>query len=566
MPPAKSPQVAYFSMDAAVESWIPTYSGGLGILAGDTLRAAADLGVPLIGVTLLHRKGYFEQHLDAAGNQTESFSPWDPEKVLEPLAPKVSVSIEGRNVRVRAWRFEVRGFNGRSVPLLFLDTDLPENGPDDRALTDYLYGGDERYRLCQEVILGFGGVAILHALGFRRIDTYHLNEGHTAFVPLALLEIQAEGEIAAAALEESQLRKVRRRCVFTTHTPVAAGHDRFPMELVRRVLGEPRTRALESLQCCADGQLNMTTLALRMSRYINGVSMRHGEVSREMFPGHQIHSITNGVHAATWTSTAVAKLFDRYVPEWRRDNFQLRYAIRIPLHEIRSAHAQAKAALVAEVKRRTGVALDERTLTVGFARRATAYKRGDLLFSDLDRLRAIAARAGALQVVYGGKAHPRDEGGKWIIRRVFEAAAALGESVRVVYLENYDMALGQLVCAGTDLWLNTPLRPHEASGTSGMKAALNGVPSLSVLDGWWIEGHVEGVTGWAIGNGGDGEDDRSEVDSLYHKLENVILPLYYREPDGYARVMRSAIALNGAFFNTQRMLSQYLVQAYALED
>jgi starch phosphorylase len=553
-------------MDTAVESWIPTYSGGLGILAGDTLRAAADLGLPLIGVTLLHRKGYFEQHLDAAGNQTESFSPWDPERVLEPLTPRVSVSIEGRNVKVRAWRFEVRGFNGRSVPLLFLDTDLPENGPDDRALTDYLYGGDERYRLCQEVVLGFGGVAILHALGFRRIDTYHLNEGHTAFVPLALLELQAEGEIAAAALEEGQLRKVRRRCVFTTHTPVAAGHDRFPMELVRRVLGEPRARALESLQCCADGQLNMTTLALKMSRYINGVSMRHGEVSREMFPGHRIHSITNGVHAATWTSAAMAKLFDRYVPEWRRDNFQLRYAIRIPLQEIRSAHAEAKAALVAEVKRRTGVALDERTLTVGFARRATAYKRGDLLFSDLDRLRAIAARAGALQVVYAGKAHPRDEGGKWIIRRVFEAAAALGESVRVVYLENYDMALGQLFCAGSDLWLNTPLRPHEASGTSGMKAALNGVPSLSVLDGWWIEGHVEGVTGWAIGNGDDGEDDRSEADSLYHKLENVILPLYYGRPEDYARVMRSAIALNGAFFNTQRMLSQYLVQAYTLED
>lgn len=362
---------------------------------------------------------------------------------------------------------------------------------------------------------------------------------------------------------EAEVEAVRRHCVFTTHTPVPAGHDQFPWELVRQVLGPGRTDLLEATGCCIQENLNMTYLAMRFARYINGVAMRHGEISLGMFPGYPINAISNGVHAVTWTSLPFATLFDRRIPEWQKDNFYLRYAIGLTLHEIAEAHAQAKRTLLAEVKRQSGMSLPEQPLTIGFARRATAYKRPDLLFQDLERFKAIARRVGPLQIIYGGKAHPRDEGGKEMICRVFQAAATLAEAVRVVYLENYDMALGKILCAGVDLWLNTPLRPQEASGTSGMKAALNGVPSLSILDGWWVEGHVEHVTGWAIGGDhAEPGDPSRDAASLYDKLEQVILPLYYGKPEAYDKVRRSAIALNGSFFNTQRMVSQYLANAY----
>ena len=562
--PAQQSAIAYFSMEVGLDPAMPTYSGGLGVLAGDTLRAAADLGVPMVGVTLSYRKGFFHQHLDARGQQSESPSVWYPEEFLEPLEPRVSVTIEGRQVQVRAWRYVVRGVSGHSVPVYFLDTTLPENSPWDQAITDCLYGGDDHYRLCQEVVLGLGGVAMLRALGHQDVQLYHMNEGHSALLTLALLEEQTEGRGLRAATK-ADTEAVHERCVFTTHTPVPAGHDQFPIDMVRRVLGEERTIGLETAQCCLDSTLNMTYLALVFSHYINGVSQRHHEVSHSMFPSYPINSITNGVHAATWTAPAFQNLFDRHIPEWRGDNLYLRYAISIPLDEIQKAHAEAKRDLLAEVKRRTGVRLDPAAMTLGFARRAATYKRADLLLSDLDRLKRIAREVGPLQVIYGGKSHPHDEGGKALIRRVFEAAAALGDAVRVLYLEEYDMALGKYLCAGVDLWLNNPQKPHEASGTSGMKAALNGVPSLSVLDGWWIEGHAEGVTGWSIGDDWEPESNPAkEIACVYDKLEYVILPMFYGRSTAFAGVMRSAIALNASFFNSQRMMLQYMENAYQL--
>jgi starch phosphorylase len=549
-------------MDVAVNSEIPTYSGGLGVLAGDMLRSAADLEIPMTAVSLVHRKGYFDQRLDSYGNQLESPAEWSPESHLERLTPIVTVSIEGRDVHVGAWRHRFVGVTGHTVPLIFLDTDLEENRPEDRGLTDFLYGGDQRYRLCQETLLGLGGVAMLRALSNADLEIYHMNEGHSALVTLALLE-ELVGSPSEGQFSESEIERVRRRCVFTTHTPVPAGHDRFPPELVYHVLGGRRAGLLAQLQLL-NGSLNMTEVALRLSGFVNGVSMRHAEVSRNMFPNHGIDAITNGVHATSWTAEPFAALYDRYFPGWRADNHYLRYAVGIPHGQIRQAHGRAKAELLHQVRWLTGSQLDEKVFTIGFARRATGYKRGDLLFTDIERLKRIAQQSGPIQLIYAGKAHPRDEGGKEIIRRIFEAAAALSKDVRVVYLENYDMALGKLLCSGVDVWLNTPLRPQEASGTSGMKAALNGVPSLSVLDGWWIEGHVEGVTGWAIGDARDGDNDsRVEAASLYEKLERIILPIYYKEPDRYADIMRSAIALNGSFFNTQRMLWQYVRNAYA---
>jgi starch phosphorylase len=548
-------------MEVGLDPDLPTYSGGLGVLAGDCLRAAADLGVPLVGVTLLHRKGYFRQHLDDHGNQTESPAAWSPEQLLEPLPARVAVAIEGRPVQVRAWRYMIQGVSGQTVPVYFLDTALEQNSPWDRTLTDYLYGGDQRYRLCQEVVLGMGGVALLRALGHRDVATFHMNEGHSALLTLGLLTEELAGR-SGPTLVKAARAAVRQRCVFTTHTPIPAGHDQFPAELVQHVLGDQWSKELHA-ECCLNGTLNMTYLALYFVRYVNGVAMHHGEISRGMFPGYPINSITNGVHAATWTTPPWQRLYDRHIPEWRRDNLYLRYAVSIPPEDILQAHTEAKRLMLDEVKRRRGVQLDPAALTLGFARRAATYKRADLLFTDLERLRRIVRLVGPLQVVYGGKAHPRDEGGKAVIRRVFEAAAALGDSLRVVYLEDYDLALAKVLCGGVDVWLNTPHKPEEASGTSGMKAALNGVPSLSILDGWWLEGHQEGTTGWAIGEDGDTPSNpAAEADSLYGKLEYVILPLFYGRPLAFAEVMRSAIALNGSFFNAQRMMGQYLQNAY----
>jgi|SRR5579875_2605840 len=559
-----TPKVAYFSMEIALESSIPTYAGGLGVLASDTLRSGADLGVPMLGVTLLHRKGYFEQRLDGQGNQTELPSTWNPESALDPMEPRTTVTIEGRKVQLRAWRFVIRGIGGHTVPVYLLDAALTENSPYDQTLTDFLYGGDHHYRLCQEVILGVGGIQMLDALGHGHLEIYHMNEGHAALISLALIEQQLAGRPLSSVTEEDR-QALRRKCIFTTHTPVPAGHDQFPKDLVRQVLGSERTIALEGAGCFTDGTLNMTYVALKCSHYINGVAMHHAEVSRGMFPNYPIRAITNGVHAVTWTSPAFQALYDRHFPEWRRDNLYLRYAVGIPLAEIRAAHAMAKQALLKEIKSKTKVQLEESAMTIGFARRATAYKRANLLFTDLDRLRRIADRVGPFQIVLGGKAHFQDEPGKAMIRRVFEAATLLKDKIKVVYVENYDIHWGRLITSGVDLWLNTPQRPYEASGTSGMKAALNGIPSLSVPDGWWFEGHVEGVTGWDIGQEEVPESLAQEVADLYNKLEQIILPMFYGRPEAYTHVMRSTIALNGSFFNTQRMVSQYLLNAFREE-
>jgi len=559
--------IAYFSMEIGLEPGMPTYSGGLGVLAGDTLRAAADLKIPMVGVTLLHRKGYFYQRLDAGGWQREEPVEWVVEDYLEELPQRASLPIEGRSVHVRAWRYEVQGAAGFRVPVYFLDTDLPENAEGDRSLTHYLYGGDAHYRLCQEAVLGIGGVRMLRALGYEELDRFHMNEGHASLLTLELLEEAARKAGRHSATPED-IEAVRRQCVFTTHTPVSAGQDQFPLDLVNQVLGPRQVFHLDQMKhvYCCDGLLNLTFVALSLSHYVNGVAKKHGEVSRLMFAPYVIDSITNGVHAATWTAEPFQALYDRYIPGWREDNFSLRYALGIPAREVWEAHAHAKRELIQYVNRETNAGLDGETLTLGFARRATAYKRADLLLQDVERLKRIAATSGHFQVVYAGKAHPQDQGGKELIKRIVGLKEALKPEVKIAYLENYDMALGRLITAGADVWLNTPEPPHEASGTSGMKAALNGVPSLSILDGWWIEGHIEGITGWSIGERGEeagSRGDRSrDAAALYDKLERVVLPTFYRGRDRFIEMMRHAIALNGSFFNTQRMLQQYVVKAY----
>jgi len=581
--------VAYFSMEIALENAMPSYSGGLGVLAGDTIRAAADIRVPMVAVSLLYRKGYFTQVLAEDGMQSEEPVEWRVEEFLKEESERITLPLENRRVELRAWRYDVKGVRGFEIPVYFLDADLPSNEERDRNLTGQLYGGDAYYRLCQEVLLGIGGVRMLKALGHTELQRYHMNEGHAALLTLELLGEEAEAA-GHSSIRGEDIEKVRSKCVFTTHTPVPAGHDRFPMEFLTRAFPAQQDfldlkdasaadllrRVLQAESDFPDLQeaarrgssVNMTQLALGLSTYVNGVAKLHGETSRKMFPQAHIEAITNGVHAATWTAPAFRELFDRYISSWREDNYSLRGALGLPPEEVWSAHLISKHELFEKVREKTGLALDHEMFTIGFARRATGYKRADLILSDLDRLREIAKNAGAFQIVYAGKAHPKDTPGKEIIRAIFRAKKALRKTVHIVFLDNYNMELGGLVTSGVDLWLNTPEYPLEASGTSGMKAALNGVPSLSILDGWWVEGHIEGVTGWSIGaprrssSVEEMPDREDEVASLYSKLETVILPLFYNDRKNYLEIMRHAIAINGSFFNTQRMVQQYVTDAY----
>ena len=577
-------------MEIALENSMPSYSGGLGVLAGDTIRAAADIRLPMVAVSLLYRNGYFHQRLSDDGAQVEEPVEWNVERFLVEEAPRVSVTLEDRRVELRAWRYTVIGVRGYEVPVYFLDADLSENDPRDRELTGSLYGGDPYYRLSQEVLLGIGGVRMLRALGHTELMRYHMNEGHAALLTIELLDEECQ-QAGRSSIKGDDIEKVRSKCVFTTHTPVPAGHDKFPVEYLTRLFPDQNRlfdqndessvdliksilqveQSYPDLQEAAKrgASLNMTYLALGLSNYVTGVAKLHGVVSRKMFPNVPIEAITNGVHAATWASPSFRDLFDRHIPSWREDNYSLRGALGLPPEEVWAAHLLAKHDLLEAVRKKTGLRLYPEAFTIGFARRATGYKRADLILNDLDRLRQIATNVGAFQIVFAGKAHPKDAGGKEIIKRIFKAKRALKKAVPIVFLDDYDLDLGGKLTAGGDLWLNTPQYPLEASGTSGMKAALNAVPSLSILDGWWVEGHIEGVTGWSIGEPHRSDpapdtatNNAADAESLYSKLENVILPLFYEDRSRYLSVMQHAIAINGSFFNTQRMVQQYITDAY----
>ena len=554
------PLIAYFSMEVGVHTDMPTYSGGLGILAGDILRSAADLNLPMVGVTLISRRGYFRQILSPQGEQREEPDPWDPAQACTPLGAKVSVTIEGREVWVRAWLHFIEGHLGDQLPVVLLDTDLPENDAADRELTHYLYGGDATYRFKQEVILGIGGVRLLHALGFR-IRKYHMNEGHAALLALELLrDTQASADDLRPGESPFDFPSVRSRCDFTTHTPIGAGRDEFDYALVTRVLSGFMDEATLKLLGGAE-RLDMSRLAMNLSGFVNGVAKRHAETSRSLFPGYAVRAVTNGVHAHTWVSPPFAALFDRHLPGWCNEpEILVRVDCCVGPEQVWEAHAAAKAALLAYVQTTTGIQLDLSLPILGFARRMTSYKRPELLFSDIERLRAIARRT-PFQIILAGKAHPRDAEGKERIARLHGALRTLAPDITGVFLPNYTMAMAQRLVSGVDVWLNTPQPPLEASGTSGMKAAMNGVPSLSVLDGWWAEGCIEGVTGWAIGDGRV-ETASNDARSLYDKLEQRVLPLYYEDRAKWTYVMKSAISRNGSLFNSHRMMRRYAAEAY----
>jgi starch phosphorylase len=560
----KEPKIAYFSMEIGLRPDIPTYSGGLGVLAGDTLRSAADLNLPFVAVTLIYRKGYFHQKIDDKGHQIELSAEWDPSLLMTTAPEKVTVAMEGKPVYIQAWIYFVESVRGGNIPVIFLDTNLPENTPENRGLTDSLYGGDENYRLKQEAILGIGGVRMLRKLGFQ-IKKYHMNEGHAALLTLELLhEYKKDIE---AVWDESYIwdfETVRDLCVFTTHTPVEAGHDKFSYELYDSIFGGyfPE-KVLRKL--AGEKYINMTLLGFNLSKYINGVAKKHGAVSKNMFPGYRINAITNGVHSYTWTSESLKKVYDKYLPGWANEpELFVRVGV-IPDEELWDAHFETKRKLIDYVKSVAHVDLDYDKLTIGFARRATAYKRADLLFYDIDRLERIGT--GKIQIIYAGKAHPKDTEGKQLIERIFSYIQRLKGKINIAFIQDYDMEVALKLVSGVDVWLNTPLKPLEASGTSGMKAAHNGVVNFSVLDGWWIEGHIEGYTGWSIGPaptdaGSDKDMNRIDAEDLYKKLENIIIPTYYNDRKTWVRMMQNAIGKNAYYFNSHRMMRRYVTEAY----
>ena len=546
-------KIAYFSMEIAMDSDIPTYSGGLGVLAGDAIRSSSDLRLPLVAITLVSRKGYLRQKITLDGRQLEYPEEWDPSKHMKLLPEITTLNIYGREVKIGVWVYEQESLTGGIIPALFLTTDVEGNTKEDREITDYLYGGDEKYRLKQEIVLGIGGVRILEALKIN-VKKYHMNEGHSSLLTLELLK-----------KNNLNVNKVKNLCVFTTHTPVAAAFDRFSYGLISEVLGTDVPVEILKKYGGQD-KLNMTLLALNLSKYTNGVTEAHMEYSRKLFPGYHIQEITNGVHSYTWTSSHFRRLFDKYIRRWANEPELLVRVDCIPEDEMWEAHMKSKQDLLNLVHDSSGLQMDMDVLTLGFARRATEYKRATMIFSDLEKLKEVRSY-GKIQLIFAGKAHPKDQLGKELIRQIYEYIERLRGEIEIVYLENYNMEIAGKLTSGVDVWLNTPLPPMEASGTSGMKAAHNGVINFSVLDGWWIEGCVEDLTGWAIGPSPDQglneqETRKREIADLYNKLEYVIIPKFYRERDSWTSMMKNSIGKVAYYFNTHRMMRKYATDAY----
>ncbi|MFA5420984.1 MAG: alpha-glucan family phosphorylase [Patescibacteria group bacterium] len=553
-------KIAYLSMEIAINNDIKTYAGGLGVLAGDTLKSAADLGLPMLGVTLLNDKGYFKQKISKEGEQLNLDCNYNFSK-LKKLSNIVKIKIGDDFVSVGVWVYYIQSKSKYPVPVYFLDTNIKTNKKEYRELTGKLYGSGQEYRFMQEIVLGRAGVKILKSLGHKYITKIHINEGHGSLSAVEMFLSSKEKS------DNKKIEETRRKCVFTTHTPVDAGHDRFPLDLALKYQKDIPVHLKGLIK---SNELNMTRLGLYFSNFINGVALSHQVVSSKMFPEFSIHAITNGVHSETWTSDEFKSVYDKYIPNWRNSNMSLRNVFNIPLSVVWSAHQKNKKKLFDYISKEQKIRLSKSVFTIGFARRFTGYKRSNLLFSDIDRLLKIHKNVGKMQIIYAGKAHPNDEDGKQMIKNIIEIKERYKKNIKIVFLEGYNMDLAKLMISGVDVWLNTPLPPNEASGTSGMKAAHNGVPHFSTLDGWWIEGYLKDKTGWAIGERRGNEVianlNKKDAESLYNVLEKKILPRYYNTPNKWRETMISTIAINASFFNTERMLQQYIQENYFVSE
>jgi len=548
---SKDIQIAYFTMEIGMSNAIPTYAGGLGILAADLMRSCADLKTPVACMTMCWKHGYTHQDVDANGKQSYSDIHWHPEKELSKLGTTIDVSIEGRTVKVGAWMYPLKS-GKHTVPVYFLDTDLPENSQEDRDITKYLYGGTLATRVKQEVVLGIGGVRMLRALGHTDIGHFHLNEGHSAFLTLELLKENNFDD-----------KEVRKRCAFTTHTPIAAGHDVFPYDLAWNIVGNMLPWHIKKV--AGDEMLSMTLLAMNESSYTCGVSRIHGKVAADMLGNGNIDYITNGIHHPTWASSPIRKMLDTYVPNWKEEPDQLKKVLSLPNEELWKAHQQNKKKLCEEVRKRTGQDFSENILTIVAARRIVPYKQTELLYANMDRLVSVAN--GKLQIVHSGNSHPNDSFSQEIVQHLSKRSKEYAGKISIAYLPNHSPDSAKILTAGADIWLNTPERLKEASGTSGMKAAMNGGINLSVLDGWWAEAYaMDPESGWRIGpemgHGGIEEMVKQDAEDLYTQLEFEIIPSYYADSkDGWIDRMKRSMALL-SYFNTHRCILEYREKAW----
>ncbi|WP_448588594.1 alpha-glucan family phosphorylase [Thermocrinis sp.] len=547
--------IAYFAMEIGLDDRIPTYSGGLGTLAGDTLYAYADIGVPAVGITLLYKKGYVSQRITPSGMQLDFDNPWDYKKILKPTNLQLDINFGGLVQKFTAWEYSIIG--REEVKVFFLDASLPENDPEIRKLNDRLYYDDGVFRLRQEILLGIGGYRLLKALGYN-ISVYHINESHSAFLVVELIK------------ELGSRKEVRKKCVFTTHTPVPAGHDRFPVDMVKQELKTYDQMDWEKE--AEEGFINLSNLSINYSEKVNAVSYKHMFVSSNIFPECKIDYVTNGVYHRRWINWEIQELLNDYIPGWEENPVLLGQVYNVPSELLLKAHMKIKSDLINLVNKLTDSSFSDDTLTICVARRVTAYKRNNLILSDLEKLKYIAEHKGDIQIIFAGKAHPKDGVGKEMIADIVNKSKKLKtmtRNVKVAFLENYSIDMAKLLVSGCDLWLNNPRRPYEASGTSGMKAGMNGVLNFSVWDGWWLEGGIEGVNGWGIGpkkrwDDLSESDDKEDLEDLYGKLAHIILPMFYNRQDEWVRMMKNSIATIGPYFNTYRMAYEYIGKIYQI--
>ena len=534
--------VAYLSMEIALDNNIKTYAGGLGVLAGDLLKSAATRKFPMIGITLISNQGYFKQKISKSGIQSELVDTDYDFSLLKKLDVETIVNIGNDKVRVGVWQYLIKGGDGFSVPVYFLDTNISGNKSIYKKLSTKLYGGDLTMRLRQEIILGRGGVKILKSLGYNNIKKYHLNEGHGAFTTIELFNNSLAKTI------DDKIRDVKKQCVFTTHTPIQTIFDEFPVELLK---ANQIDFPFNLPKIIKDERINTLDLAMYFSGYINGVAKTHQKFLNNVFPKYNIQVITNGINSVFWAAPEFKKLYDKFIPGWRNNSSLLKTVNKFSTEDIWRAHQKAKRRLLNYIKKEEKISWRDDILTICFARRFTQYKQPLLLFADVDRLLEILENGGRAQIILAGKAHFRDLTGQESIKRLYGIKKKYPQ-LNIIFLQNYDLDLAQLLVAGSDLWLNNPQVPQEACGTSGMKAAHNGVPQISTLDGWWPEGYKKNKTGWAITNAND----------LYEKLKKEILPIYYKDQKKWREIMKNVISLNASYFNSDRALGQYIKQAY----
>jgi glycogen phosphorylase len=543
------PKIGFISMEFGINSKMNTYCGGLGILSGDIIKSCTDMEVKMTGFSILYKKGWFKQKIDDNGYQVIEDDIWDYNALLIDTQKHFKIVIKNVITEVKIWEYKVKSsVNNFENSIYFLDVDIEGNDPIIRQCSNNIYSTNKDIFYCQQVLLSLGIVELEKELDLN-IDIYHLNESHAVFHILNLLSKYNENE-------------VKSKMVFTSHTPLETAHQKFNLDILKQYISKDLVKKIPA-SLIQNNEINLTKLALYYSKFSNAVAKRHEEVSDKMYPEFQLDHVTNGVHAETWACSGLGEIFDKYINGWRQDPYLLRQVGVIPDEILEESHMKNKINLCNHVNALYDKGLDPNVFTIGFARRTVGYKRANMILTEMDRLKNISKKFGKLQIIFAGKAYPTDKEGIELIKSLLDACKMQDNNLKIAFIENYNMDIAKKMVLGVDLWLNNPIPPLEASGTSGMKASLNGIPNFSILDGWWVEGHIEGITGWSIGQDLCVGDfcQLIEIEDLYAKLENQIFNAW-NDKKQWSLIRKSCIALNGPYFNTHRVVQEYILKAY----